>query len=203
MKPNLISYGMDFASFLMQKIKNKDSVKNIILFGSVSRKEEEETSDVDIFVDVNIENLGLEKEINQILNRFLDSTKYKNYWKLLGIKNEIKLTIGKLDDWEELKPSIVSNGITLYGKFKSDIKGKHKTLFVWENVAPNSKRVLFNKQIFGYKYGKKSYMGLLQKYSGERLGKGCILVDLEHYLIFYKLFQKYRISMKIKKVLEY
>lgn len=203
MKLNLISYVMDFASFLIQKIKDKNRINNIILFGSVSRGEEEETSDIDIFIDVNKGNSKLEKEINQILDNFLDSTKYKNYWKLLGIKNEIKLTIGKLNNWKELKPSMVSNGITLYGKFKSDVNGKHRTLFVWENIKPNSKRVLFNKQIFGYKYGKKFYPGLLQKYEGERLGKGCILVDLEHYIIFHKLFKKYKIPVRIKKILEY
>ena len=41
MKINLISYGMDFASFLIQKIESKDLIKNIILFGSVSREESE------------------------------------------------------------------------------------------------------------------------------------------------------------------
>ena len=203
MKHDLVSYGMDFASFLVQKIKDKNCIKNIILFGSVSRGEEEETSDVDIFVDVINENAKIGREVNQILNGFLDSVKYKNYWKLFGVENEIKLTIGILDKWTELKPSILSNGITLYGKFKSDIKGKHITLFVWENIKPNSKRVLFNKQLFGYKQGKKFYSGLLQKYVGVRLGKGCILVDLENYNVFYKLFRKYKISVRIKKIVEY
>ena len=95
--------------------------------------------------------------------------------------------------------ALVSNGITLYGKFKSNIKGKYKTLFVWENVKPNSKRVLFNKQMVGYKYENKFYSGLLQKYEGERLGKGCILVDLEYYIQFHELFKKYKIPVKIKK----
>ena len=194
---------MDFASFLIQKIKNKDLIKNIILFGSVSREESVEESDIDIFVDINKDNQNLEKEIIQILEQFLDSTKYKNYWKLLGIKNEIKLTIGILDKWKELKPSIVANGVTLYGKFKSDIKGEHKTFLVWENIKPNSKRVLFNKQLFGFKQKKRFYEGLLQRYNGERLGKGCIIVPLENSLIFQKLLKKHKIQFKIKKIIEY
>ena len=194
---------MDFASFLIQKIKNKDLIKNIILFGSVSREESVEESDIDIFVDINKDNQNLEKEIIQILEQFLDSTKYKNYWKLLGIKNEIKLTVGILDKWKELKPSIVANGVTLYGKFKSDIKGEHKTFLVWENIKPNSKRVLFNKQLFGFKQKKRFYEGLLQRYNGERLGKGCIIVPLENSLIFQKLLKKHKIQFKIKKIIEY
>jgi len=169
MKINLIPYGMDFASFLIQKIKNKDLIKNIILFGSVSREESVEESDIDIFVDINKDNQNLEKEIIQILEQFLDSTKYKNYWKLLGIKNEIKLTIGILDKWKELKPSIVANGVTLYGKFKSDIKGEHKTFLVWENIKPNSKRVLFNKQLFGFKQKKDSTKDYCKDITGKDL----------------------------------
>src|SRR3989344_2805458 len=182
MKISLISYSMDFASFLIQKIKNKDLIKNIILFGSVSREESEEESDIDLFIDVNKENSNLEKEIMQILEQFLDSMKYKNYWKLLGIKNknEIKLTIGILDKWKE-----------------------HKTLLVWENIKPNSKRVLFNKQLFGFKQGKKFYEGLLQRYNGERLGKGCIISPLGNSLIFQKLLKKHKIQFKIKKIIEY
>jgi len=123
---------------------------------------------------------------------------------MLGIENEIKLTIGKLGKWTELKPAIISNGMILYGKFKPDVKdGLHVVCFIWENIKPNSKRVLFNKQLLGYKQNKKFYQGLIQKYNGKKLGKGCIAVPLEHSNILHKLFKKYRIPVKIKKVLEY
>ncbi|MBI1936188.1 nucleotidyltransferase domain-containing protein [Candidatus Woesearchaeota archaeon] len=204
MKYSLIPFAMDFASFLIQKIKEKDSIVNIILFGSVAREEASENSDVDLFIDVAKESSSLEREISNCLVRFLDSAKYKNYWKMLGVENEIKLRIGELDKWKELKPSIIANGILLYGKFKSEIKeGRHKALFIWENIKPNSKRVLFNKQMYGFKQGKKFYIGLIQKYQGERLGKGCIIVPLEHSLIYHKLFKKHGISVKIKKILDY
>ncbi|MFH1592819.1 MAG: nucleotidyltransferase domain-containing protein [Candidatus Woesearchaeota archaeon] len=204
MKSKLIAYAIDFTSFLIQKIKEKERIRNIILFGSVSREEAETTSDIDIFIDTTKENIELEKEIKEHLSDFLKSTKYKNYWKMLGIKNEIKLKVGELNKWKGLKPSIVSNGILLYGKFKPEIKsGKHKTFFIWENIKPNSKRVLFNKQLLGYKQKGKFYQGLIQKYKGERLGKGCIVVDLEYANIFHKLFKKYKATVKIKKVYEY
>jgi len=50
MKSKLIAYAMDFASFLIQKIKNIDNINNIILFGSVAREEADKTSDIDIFI---------------------------------------------------------------------------------------------------------------------------------------------------------
>ena len=204
MNSKLISYAMDFSSFLIQKIKEKEKIRNIILFGSVSRDEANKKSDIDIFIDLIKEEPKTEKEILDILNKFSDSIKNKNYWRPLGINNEINLIIGVLDKWKELKPSIMSNGVLLYGKFKPEIKeGEHKVFFVWENIKPNSKRVLFNKQMFGYKQNKKFYQGLIQKYNGERIGKGCIIASLENTNVFHNLFKKYKISVKIKKVLEY
>ena len=204
MKSELISYAIDFVSFLMQKIEEKSEIKQITLFGSVAREEANEKSDVDIFIDLIKENKSLENKIKKILDNFKESTKFKNYWKPLGIENEIKPIIGKLENWKDLQSSIVANGIILYGKFKPEIKeGKHKTFFIWENVTPNNIRVLFNKQLFGYKQKGRFYQGLLQKYEGERMGKGCILVPLEHATQFHQLFRKYKITVKIKKVLEY
>lgn len=203
MKSKLIAYAIDFTSFLIQKTKHKDKIKNIILFGSVAREEANVESDIDLFIDV-LDKEKIEKELNGILNNFFDSSKYKNYWKPLGIQNEIKLSIGNLNKWKELKPSIISNGILLYGKFKPETKeGKHKTFFIWENIKPNSKRVLFNKQLFGYRQNNKFYLGLLQKYEGERLGKGCIIAPLDYSKIFHNLFKKHKITVKIKKILEY
>jgi len=204
MKSNLIPFAMDFTSFLLQKIKVKEDISNVILFGSVAREEADANSDVDIFVDVSKESIKTETEIKKRLDDFAASSKYKNYWKLLGVENNIKLTVGKLERWKELKPAIIANGIILYGKFKPEIsEGKHKTFFIWENIKPNSKRVSFNKQLFGHKQIGKFYQGLLQKRDGERLGKGCIIVPLEHSVVFHNLFKKHKVSVRIKKVLEY
>lgn len=204
MRPELIPYAIDFASFLMQKIKEKSEIKQIILFGSTAREEANAESDIDIFIDVIKETKSFEEQIKRISEDFKESTKYKNYWKPLGIENEIKPIVGKLENWKDLQSSIIANGIILYGKFQPITReGKHKTFFIWENVTPNSKRVLFNKQLIGYKQKGKFYQGLLQKYSGERMGKGCILVPLEHATQFHQLFKKHKITVKIKKILEY
>ena len=203
MNSKLIAYALDFTSFLMQKTIKRERIKNVILFGSVAREEAGKTSDIDLFIDLVEEDQKLEQEINQCLEDFLKSTKVKNYWQMLGIRNEIKLTLGELQKWGSLKPSLIANGLTLYGKFKDLVtEGKHETFFIWENIKPNSRRVLFNKQLLGYNQNGKFYNGLLQKYAGERLGKGCIVVPLEHSTIFLKLFRKYQAKVKIKKVLE-
>lgn len=204
MASKLLPYAIDFASFLLQKVKKKEKIKNIILFGSVARGEEDKISDVDLFIDIISANAALEKEYAALLDTFYSSTKHQHYWKLLGITNEIKLHVGVLEKWKELRPSIIADGIVLYGKFMPKIKeGKHSVFFIWENVTPNSKRVLFNKQLFGYKQNGKFYQGLLGEYHSERMGKGSILVPLEHSTVIHNHFKKYKIAVKIKKVLEY
>ena len=200
----LAAYAIDFVSYMIQKTKNKNSIKHVILFGSVAREEAVKESDVDIFIDVVKEKNNLEKEFRTCLEDFTNSAKYKNYWKLLDIENEIQLTIGALSHWKELKTSILANGIVLYGKYMPAIKeGHHMIFFIWENIKTDSIRVLFSKQLLGYNQRGTHYNGLLQKYNGEKLGKGCIIVPLEHSIVFHNLFKKYKISVKIKKVLEY
>lgn len=204
MENKLISYAVDFCSFLLQKTLHRPQIKSIILFGSVAREEAGKESDVDLFIDLIKDDPKIVKEIENVQEDFLKSTKYLNYWKPLGIENEIKISLGPLEQWKQLQPSLLSNGITIYGKYlKTPTEGRHTVFFMWENVKPNSKRVLFNKQLLGYNHYKKFYYGLLQKYSGEKLGKGSIAVPLEHSNEFLKLFRKYKVNVKIKKVWEY
>jgi predicted nucleotidyltransferase len=204
MNSKRIAFALDFTSFLIQKTKHRERIRNVILFGSVAREEANNGSEVDVFIDIIKDDKKVELELAKVRQDFMNSTKYKNYWKPLGIENEIKLTVGSFDTWEKLKPSLVANGITWFGKFKPNIQeGEHKVFLVWENIKPNSTRVSFNKQLLGYRQKEKFYDGLLQKYNGKRLGKGCIFVRLEHGAIFLKLFKKYKAAVKIKKVLEY
>jgi len=168
----------------------------------VARQEATEKSDIDLFFDTSGKNI--ERKINNAIKEFYNSVKYKKYWELKGVKNEIKATIGRLEDWEELKVSVVSNGVVLYGKFEEiPDKGKLMTLFVFENIEPETKRAELNKKLFGYIQRKRKYPGLIEKTNSKRLGKGCIYVSQENSIQFEKLFKGMKIPVKIKKVLEY
>ena len=61
----LISYALDFASFIVQNLKELDKVQSIILFGSAARDEAEKDSDVDIFVEVTSNEKNIEKEVKE------------------------------------------------------------------------------------------------------------------------------------------
>ena len=198
----LLSYAVDFTSFFLERI-DKGKIDKIILFGSVARGEADSDSDIDLFIET-VNNVNIEKFVKKIKGEFFSSTKFKNYWELKGISNDIKIIAGRVDKWKNIKNSIISNGILLYGKYESTPRDAvHKTIFSWEKIKPESKRVLLFKRLFGYKAEKKEYAGLLNKYSGEKLSKGSIIVPAKYSAVFMKLFREMKVTIKIRKIVEY
>ena len=152
----LISYSLDFVSYLLQNLKKEEisKIKSIILFGSVAIGKADKESDIDIFIDS--PDKKIEKEVKEIIHSFYNSSKLKNYWNLLNIKNEINVIVGQLDNWK-LKDSMLGNAIILYQKYTPKLEeGKNKVILSWSNIKPDSKRVMLNKKKSGYShYGKK------------------------------------------------
>ena len=179
-RSNIISYAMAFASFLIQNIKSPSSVNNIILFGSVARNDFDKESDIDIFIDAKED---IEREVNEILDSFYNSIIYTRYWKLLGIENEISLKVGDLEKWE-LKRSLISHGITLYGKYSSEIEGRLYSLFVLETKGKRYEKLKIWRKIYGYRQKVKnkvySQKGLLEEFGAKRLGPAVFMVPIEH-----------------------
>lgn len=189
MNKRIISYAMDFASFLMDELgqKEAENVRNIIFFGSAARDTATKDSDIDIFVDVAAESERMEGRVAFIADAFSRSASCRK-WKLLGIKNRISCIAGRLDKWKELKPSIISDGVVLFGRYKGSAKGKSHVIFYWESVKPESKRVLLSKKLYGFSQNKTKYSGLVEKTSAIRLGSNCIIVPSEAAGPFRKVF---------------
>lgn len=198
-----LSYAEDFVSFFIKQISDLKNVKNIILFGSVARGEATEKSDVDLFIELFASDKKVTREIEGIKKDFFESMRFKQYWALQNINNELNIMVGTFEEWRELKNSVISNGILLYGKFNALPDGKNALIVSWRDVKPNAKRVYFNKKIFGYTHHQKHYPGILQRYSGQKLGKGAILIPTEAQKEIQDLLKKFKISTKILKVLEY
>ena len=118
----------------------------------------------------------------------------------MNVDNEINIIVGKIDKWK-LKDSLSEEAIVLYGKYSGKLsEGKNVVIFSWENVKPNSKRVLFNKKIFGYKHRDKFYQGVLDIYQGKKLSKGSIMFDAKYLNEVLKIFRKFKVKVKINKV---
>lgn len=178
----LIAYALDFVSFLINKLDVEASKINAVyLFGSASRGEADADSDIDIFVDTDDKNL--ESKLENIKSEFYESSKFKNYWRLLRIENDFSFTVGALDEWEDLKRSIISSGIVLYSKYKEKFKGEIYAMFKIESKKKRSDNIRVWRMLYGYtqKVGKKAYTkkGLVKELGGAKLAQSLFVVPLE------------------------
>lgn len=170
----LISYASAFVSFVLPKIE----IEEIILFGSTARGEATKESDIDLFFNIKKN----EKNIKEIIKKELEKF-YKSYireqYSLKGINNLITIEVGNLDKWK-LKRSIISEGILLYGKYKT-IPEKLKG-YVHFNIIPIkdiTKRNRIIRKLFGRK--EKNYVveGILKKFNGKQLSPSSFIIPNE------------------------
>ena len=195
---DLLSYAMDFASYLILHIK-EDSIDRIILHGSAARGDFDEESDVDLFIDADKKISG---KIEKIKQDYLKTQKFKE-WRLKGIEKEFSIITGRLDsdEWKNLKRAIMNTGIILYGKYKAEAdKIKHYVLFSFENIIPDKRRIAVFRKLYGFKAAKKKYEGLADKIRAIKVGKGALLVPVEQTIGLKKYFQEKRIAVKLYDV---
>jgi len=170
----LISLALNFASFFLDKLE----VKSIILFGSVAKNTFDKESDIDIFIETNKKN---ENKIKNILELYKKTKEYEKF-KLEGIENEISIKCGSLNAWKDLKRSIISSGIVLYGNYQGKPeKLKHKLLFSLNmGNFERAKKIKVWRKIYGYKQkiGKKVYIS--RGFAEKKLGRGVFLVSIEN-----------------------
>lgn len=199
----LISYALDFVSFYIQNTKYGDKIKSIILFGSAARKEATKKSDIDLFIDIYEGEKQIEREANMVADKFYYSVKFKNYWALLGIKNNFSIIVGKIDKWN-LRDSMLGNSLVLYGSYSPKLgNGTNKTILYWDNIKNNSHRVMLNKKLFGFNHYSLHYDGLIQRYNGMKIGANVILINTENLNEFLKILKKFKAKTRIIRVLEY
>lgn len=199
----LHAYAQDAVSFLIQSLgKRMEKVKEIILYGSVARGQATSESDIDLFV--NTSDLSLEKDVLRSIDEFYQSMKFTRYWKLLGVENEIQCMVGDLAAWRNLKRSIISQGITLYGKYHERYEASHYALFIISGKEKRSEAVKLWRKLYGYrqKVGKKMYLspGLVEKYRGKKLAKGIFFLPLQHTEEVIRFLRSHKVRYRLLEV---
>ncbi len=194
---NLISFAYDFVSYLLFHIDKRD-IRRIFLFGSVVRGEAERDSDVDIFIETD---LDLQDKINKIIDDFYRSVKYSGYWKSLNVNNQIRVISGKLEDFSDLKRTLISNGIILYSPYEEKIKGKNYSLFIVEFKGKFKDKMRMWRRLYGSKQirGKKIYTkkGIIEGYYGRKIAKGVFIVPIENGNNIIKELRKLKIKYRV------
>lgn len=173
----LAGYACAFVSFVLPKVLG---VKEIILFGSATRGEADKNSDIDLFFDIEKKE---EEKVKNILNAEIKKfykTKLAEIWFLKGVDNPISVHVGELKKWK-LKRSIISEGISLYGKYK-EIPEKMKCFvyFYVEPIKTISKRNKVIRVLFGRKEKNYGLKGFIEKFLGRKLSPASFLIPNEH-----------------------
>lgn len=186
------AYVSYFTSYLLNELNDYSNINKIILFGSAARGDTEKDSDVDIFIDIKKKSKKLQKGIEKIVNSFYNSREallFKNK----GIDNKINIIIGKLEEWKDLKDSIESQGIVLFGRYVStNVKGRKFIIFMWDKVEIN--RGAFLNKLYGFKANSKRYRGVIDILGGKKLGKSSFMIPIENSKEVYELFKKYKVN---------
>jgi hypothetical protein len=216
MNKRLLSYALEFASVLVDSLNEKEllGLKEIILFGSVARGEASKESDIDIFINVSKSgknSSSIERTISYILNSEYKNSN-RNYpekifskkaitgfverWKLMGMDNRINCIVGELNKWGDLKQSIISDGIILYGKYTGLVKGRSFVIISWDKIKPETKRVFLSKKLYGYNSKGKRYSGIIEGTGTIKLASNCIMVPLEDAKKVILLFKDYGIDVR-------
>lgn len=197
-------YALAAAGYLLNKLPDPlfRKVKQVVLFGSVATGTATPESDADLFFDISM-TAKESTEAKRILNKaaqnfYLTSDALK--FKLEGISNPISAHAGKLDEWKELKESIESTGVILYGPYTSLKKvPKRYVIFYWKSLHMPNRGAFLNK-LYGYTAAKKRYTGLIERISGKKIGKSAILILLRHKNEIMRLMEKYGVDYNIVEV---
>ncbi|HIG93852.1 TPA: nucleotidyltransferase domain-containing protein [Candidatus Woesearchaeota archaeon] len=192
------AYASYFTAYLLMHLPESSSISRIILFGSVAKGEDTKESDIDIFIEGTHKSKKWLQEIEKITENFYKSREALLF-KAKGIDNKINIMSGKLEEWKDLKKSIESSGMILYGKYISaGIQGKKFALIFWDLVGKN--RGSFLNKLYGFRTGDKRYLGLLDKRQGKRVGKSCIMIPIEHSAEVLKLTEHHKVKAQIIEI---
>lgn len=194
----LKAYASYFASYLLANLSDADSINKIILFGSAAKGEATKESDMDIFIEIKKDDKRIAKIIKNILDKFYISREAL-YFKAKGIDNKINLIIGRLEEWRDLKKSIESTGMMLYGPYVSyGADGRKYSIISWDSIGEN--RGSFLNKIYGVRIKDKSYKGMMEKLQGRKIGKSAIMVPVESREEVIKLLKYHKVNAKITDV---
>lgn len=200
----MLNYIYDFLSIIFDKLKDKERIKSIILFGSTARGTQRKDSDIDLFIDCK---KSEEQEIRLIVQESLNEFELKasKSWNLKGIKYPIIPIIGDIEEtrWSELHKEISNTGIILYGTYLAkSINRKHHVLITYNlTKCSQKKKMKILRNFYGYanKKGKKKYVksGLVTSLNGEKI-QNSIMIDISSHKKILEEIKKNKIPYTIR-----
>jgi len=166
------------------KIKEIDGTLGVVLFGSYSRGDYDEGSDIDllvIFKDKNKLSKGSKK-------MYETTAKSHQFFQVIALT---------LDEFKKspLRESVLRDGKIYYAnkEVKKLLTQTYKpyALITYTTAKLNPKeRVLFTHKLEGRGKGRYRYNGLIQKLGGYKVGKGVAMIPVENLKILTEHLEK-------------
>jgi len=179
---------------IVKEMREVEGVVGIILFGSYSRGEQEEGSDIDLLTVFRDER-SLKENQEEI---------YKITAKSNLFLQVITLTIKELKSSHLLK-SVIRDGKAYY--LDREMKKLLNTIYVpyalityrMTNLKPKDK-VTFIQKLEGRGKGKYRYKGLIQELNGYKVGKGVIMIPVKNLKKIKEYLEKKNVDYVIRYV---
>ena len=202
----VLAYTYDFISMLLEEKKIKNSIKQLILFGSVARENFDDESDIDLFFEV--KQSSNEKEIERIIKETINRFEIvaEKTWNLRNINLPIKVIVGKEEDptWENLKEEIKHYGIVLYGEYKEQ-KENHALISYSLNKLKQNEKMNCLRMLYGYTSKKKkkvySKKGILSAIGAIKTASNQIMVKLDNTKDILDVLNEFKVPHKVMRIL--
>jgi len=198
MRSKIAAYALEFTSFLLE---SGIEPRKVILFGSAVTGEFDRESDIDIFVDMN---RTQEKNVRSALKMF--ESAFGEKWRLKGVSNPLSVKVGNLSNWHDLRRSIQSYGMLLYGKY-SEFPENMKSYLLFRldfSGMPRAKKVRMWRKLYGYaqRVGRKKYekKGMVESMEGKKIERGVILVPVDKSQKLKEFLNKNRIGFQVNEI---
>jgi predicted nucleotidyltransferase len=178
----------------VNKIKEIKGTVSIVLFGSFSRGDYDEGSDIDLLV-VFKNKKDLDRGLSEIYNT---TAKSDLFFQVIG------LTLEELKK-SPLLETTLREGKIYYIKQNAEklLIPTHKpyALVTYTTANLNAKeRVIFTQELEGRRRGKYRYDGFIHKMGGYKVGRGVVMVPLESLKTLIEQLEKKEIDYVVRYV---
>ncbi|MEK6825294.1 MAG: nucleotidyltransferase domain-containing protein [Nanoarchaeota archaeon] len=198
----MLAYVYDFLSVFFDKLKDREKIRSITLFGSVARGEQKKDSDVDLFIDINDNKLigEIQSFCREAVNEF--ELRSEKTWKLRGITLPLSVLVGDLqsEQWNELRRELTAYGILIYGKCSFEKREGDNVLISYDlSSLKQHQKMAVLRELYGYtlKKGKKVYRreGIVSSLNIDKLSN-VLFVNVKDASAIREALQKHRVKFR-------
>lgn len=196
---NALSYCFNLLVFVFNNKEAGDKIKSIYLFGSAVRGELHKQSDIDLFIECELEH---EERVKRLVDsgmvKFQASRDFQK-WKNWHFTFPFAVHLGKLSEWD-LKLSIASEGIIIYNKSINLNDAKRMVLFIIDYPKSKNGYIKVRRALFGRDEKQFKPGGIIQKLTGRKISAHVFIIPKEEQVKMINFLSREKIEFSMKEI---